>query len=75
MIKLAYGDSKVYVSLSEQEFQGLAGQSYSNIPDGTTISLVDIKQKLDLVDNKAAELTQVKQQMQQAVSTITSIGL
>jgi hypothetical protein len=75
MKKLAYGDGQVYVSLSTQEFSGLAGKSYSNVPDGTDISLAPIKQKVDLVDGKAAELTALKTKAQDVVTSITAIGL
>ncbi len=75
MKKLAYGDGVVYVSLTALEFAGLAGDTHSNIPDGTSISLTRIKQKLDLVDGKAAELTELKTLSTNVVNKITAIGL
>ncbi|MCK5017543.1 MAG: hypothetical protein KAS32_10790 [Candidatus Peribacteraceae bacterium] len=75
MKKLAYGDGVVYVGLSTVEFSGLAGESYSNVPDGTDISLVAIKQKLDLVDAKVAELLELKQLSQQVVNKLDNIGI
>lgn len=75
MKKLAYGDGVVYVGLSTTEFKGLAGQSYSDVPDGTDISLVHIKQKLDLVADKTAELAELKTLSNQVVSKLTAIGI
>ena len=75
MKKLAYGDGAVYVSLTTTEFLGLAGESYSSVADGTDISLASIKQKLDLVDSKTAELAALKADAQAMVNTLTSIGI
>lgn len=76
MIKLAYGDGKVIVTLTTTEFKGLAdGVSYSDIPDGTDVSLVHIKQKLDLVDAKEAEIIELKTAAITVVDKITAIGL
>ncbi len=75
MKKLAYGDSTVYVGMSTSEFKGLAGKAHSEIPDGTDISLVSIKQKLDLVNNKQAELLELKQLSADIINKLTSIGI
>ena len=75
MKKLAYGDGVVYVGLSTTEFKGLAGQSYSDIDDGEEISLVHIKQKLDLVDSKTAELAELKALSTNVVDKLTAIGI
>lgn len=75
MKKLAYGDSVVYVGLTTTEFKGLAGQSYSDVPDGTDISLVHIKQKLDLIDAKEAELAELKTLSASVVNKLTEIGI
>lgn len=75
MKKLAYGDGVVYVGLSTVEFQGLAGLPYSQVPDGTEVSLQPIKQKVDLVDSKGADLTDLKNLSSQVVDKIASIGL
>lgn len=75
MRKLAYGDNVVYVGLSAAEFKGLAGQGYSDVPDGTEISLLPIKQKVDLIDSKGADLTDLKTLSEQVVNKITAIGL
>ena len=75
MIKLAYGDNKVFVSMTTQEFNGLAGKSYSQVPDGTSVSLARIKTKLDLVDAKTQELSELKTQCQQIVTKLDNIGV
>ena len=75
MKKLAYGDGVVYVRLTGLEFAGLAGDVYSNIPDGTDVSLVHIKQKLDLVNAKAAQLAELKTLSAQVVSKLDDIGV
>ena len=75
MKKLAYGDGIVYISLTTTEFSGLSGQSHSSVPDGTDISLVAIKQKLDLLDSKTAELADLKASAQDMVNTLDSIGI
>jgi len=75
MKKLAYGDGVVYVGLSTAEFKGLAGQVYSDVPDGTDISLVPIKKKLDLVDSKTAGLAELKTLSADVVSKLTAIGI
>lgn len=75
MKKLAYGENVVYVSMTDQEFKGLAGKNHGDVTDGTEISLSHIKQKLDLVDAKQAELTELKTVAQSVVAKITAIGL
>ena len=75
MIKLAYGNGVVYVSLTSQEFSGLAGESYSSVSDGTDISLVELKQKVDLVDSKNSELASLKSLAQDIVTSLNSIGI
>ena len=75
MKKLAYGDGVVYVGLSTAEFKGLAGQVYSDVPDGTDISLVPIKLKLDLIDSKTAELAELKTLSIGVVDKLTEIGI
>ena len=75
MKKLAYGDGAVYVSLTTTEFSGLAGVSHSTVSDGTDISLVALKQKVDLVDSKTAELANLKTSAQDMVNTLDSIGI
>lgn len=75
MKKLAYGDGQVYVSLSTVEFSGLAGVAQSTVPDGTDVSLAAIKQKVDLVDSKTAELSNLKASAQDIVNTLDSIGI
>ena len=75
MIKLAYGGGKVFVSLTSQEFRGLAGEPHSGVADGTDISLLPIKQKLDLVDAKEAELKVLKQAAADVVDKLTAIGM
>ena len=75
MKKVAYGNNRVFVEMTPQEFAGLAGEVASNIPDGTDISLVVIKQKLELVDNKKAELLELKGDCQSVVNKLTAIGV
>ncbi len=75
MIKLGYGDGKVIVTLTTTEFKGLAGDSYSDVPDGTDVSLLHIKQKLDLVDTNQAALSQLKTLLTSVVNKLTDIGI
>ncbi len=75
MKKLAYGDGVVYVGLATAEFKGLAGVSYSDVADGEEISLAHIKEKLDLVESKKAELLQLKTLSQNVVNKLDSIGI
>jgi hypothetical protein len=75
MKKLAYGNDVVYVTLTTTEFSGLAGKGYSSVPDGTNISLLHIKQKLDLVDAKEAELAELKTLANAVASKIDAIGI
>ncbi len=75
MKKLAYGDGVVYVGMTTTAFKGLSGQSYSDVPDGTDISLVSIKQKLDLIASKEAELAELKVLSISVVDKLTAIGI
>lgn len=75
MIKLAYGDNKVIVTMKANEFTGLAGKTPAQVADGTDISLVSIKQKLDLVDSKTAELLELKGLCDQVSSKLNEIGI
>ena len=75
MIKLAYGNGKVFVTLTTLEFLGLAREAYSNVADGTDISLVHIKQKLDLVDAKQAELAELKTFCTSVINKLNAIGI
>jgi hypothetical protein len=75
MIKIGMADGQTLVKLSPQEFTGLAEQSTSNYPDGSTISLAPLKAKLDLVDNNAPILTAAKEVALELASKVTSIGL
>ena len=75
MKKLAYGDGEVYCSLSTAEFAGLAGDTHHNISDGTNVSLAAIKQKVDLVDAKTAELADLKTACEGMITKLTTIGV
>ena len=68
------GETKWYV-LTPQEFKGLAGKLHSDVPDGDSISLARIKQKLDLVDGKASELAELKTLAESMANKIASIGM
>jgi len=75
MIKIGMADGQTLVKLTSQEFTGLAGQTTSNYPDGSSISLAPLKTKLDLVDNNVPMLTEAKNACQDVVDRVTAIGL
>jgi hypothetical protein len=75
MIKIGMADGKTLVALTNSEFIGLAGQTTSNIPDGTDVSLAPIKAKLDLVDSKTAELVATRDACNELSAKITAIGV
>lgn len=75
MKKLGTSENKTIVLLSNTEFTGLAGQTASNFPDGSDISLAPLKAKLALVDNNSPALTETKKKCQEVVDSITAIGL
>jgi len=75
MKKIAFGSGEIIVSLTPTEFNGLAGKSHSGVADGTNVSLVSIKQKIDLVDSKSAELTEVKKTCLELAAKISDIGI
>ena len=75
MIKIGMADGQTLVKLSAQEFTGIAGKATSNYADGETISLIDLRKKLSLVDNNKAELTAIKELCQSAYGAINDIGL
>ena len=62
--------------MTTTEFKGLSdGVSYSDVPDGTEISLAKIKQKLGLVDSKKAELLELKTAAKNIVNKLSAIGI
>ena len=75
MKKLAFGDGSVYVTLSIAEFTSLSNQTPADVSDGTNISLVSIKHKLDLVDSKTAELLELKTLALAMANKLTEIGI
>lgn len=75
MKKLGTSENRTIVLLTNTEFTGLAGQTTNNFPDGSEISLVPLKDKLDLVDSNEAELTALKASCQNVIDGITAIGL
>ncbi len=75
MKKLAYGSNVVLVSLTTNEFKLLAGDTYTNVPDGTNVSLATIKSKLDLIAAKEAELLELKNLSTNVVSKLNDIGI
>ena len=75
MIKVGYGSDKVIVHLTRQEFNFLAGESYGNIDDGTDVSLVSVKNKLELIDAKEAELGELKTLCMAAYNKLNQIGI
>ncbi len=75
MKKLAFGSNVVMVSLTPAEFKRLAGKTHNNVPDGTNVSLVSVKNKLDLVDDKQAELAELKTLSTNVVAKLVEIGI
>ncbi len=75
MKKLAYGSNVILVSLTTNEFKVLAGQTHNSVPDGTNVSLVEVKKKLDLVESKQAELLELKNLLVSVVSKLNDIGI
>ncbi len=75
MKKLAYGSNVVLVSLTTNEFKLLAGKTYNNVPDGINVSLAEIKNKLDLVSAKKAELLELKNLLSNVISKLDVIGI
>ena len=75
MIKIGTANGKTLVALSNAEFTGLAGQTSSNVPDNTNVSLVPIQNKIALVDSKEAELLEIKTLCSEMEAKLTSIGI
>lgn len=75
MKKIANGDGVIIVSMSTQEFERISGKSHGDVVFGENISLSIIKNKLDLVDNKKAELLELKTLATSIASKITAIGI
>jgi len=75
MIKVGYGSEQVIVHMSRAEFNFLAGETYGNVPDGTDISLTNIKNKMDLIDAKEAELLELKDAATIMVQKLDAIGI
>lgn len=75
MKKIAYGSNVVFVSLTTNEFKLLASKTYNNVPDGTNVSLVPIKNRLDLIAAKDAELLELKNLSASVVSKLSDIGI
>lgn len=75
MIKVGYGSDKVIVHLTRQEFEFLAGDSYGDVPDGTDTSLAKIKNKMDLIDSKKAELLELKELATLTAQKLSQIGI
>jgi hypothetical protein len=73
MIKVGTASGSVLVTLSPTEFSGLAGQSYSDTPDGSNISLSRIKQMSDMIDNNKSQLKEVKQKATDLAQTISGL--
>lgn len=75
MKKLAFGSNVVLVSLTTNEFKLLAGDIHGNIPDGTNITLASVKNKLDLIDDKQSQLSQLKSLSANVVAKLNAIGI
>jgi hypothetical protein len=75
MIKVGTGSGNVIVLLSNAEFKVMAGSDAGNVPDGTDISLLPVKNKIDLVDSKTAELAEIKTLSASMVQKLTEIGI
>jgi hypothetical protein len=75
MKKIANGDGVVIVGLTTQEFTRLADKSPDDMSFGEDISLLPIKQKLDLIDAKEAELLDVKTAASNLVTKLTAVGI
>jgi hypothetical protein len=75
MKKIGTSDGKALVLLNSQEFSGLAGDTISNTPDDTAISLAPIQAKLQLVDAKVAELAELKTQCEDVIAKLVAIGI
>ena len=73
MIKIGMADGQTLVKLTNKEFTGLAGQTTSNFPDGSVISLAPIKAKIDLVDGNIAGLTELKTKCNDVITDIEAI--
>jgi len=75
MKKIAYGSGVVIVALTTNEFKVLAGKAYSDVADGTDVSLVSVKNKLDLVEARKGKLADLKQLSGDVVAKLTEIGI
>ncbi len=75
MKKLAFGSNVVLVSLTTNEFKLLAGKTHSNVPDGTNVSLASVKNKLDLINDKRAELLELKNLTINVTDKLNTIGI
>jgi hypothetical protein len=73
MKKIGYGSAGVFVTLTPAEFSGLTGKSYSNVPDGTDISLARVKQLANLVKDNKSQLQQIAADAVVLSQTITEL--
>ena len=75
MIKVGYGSDKVIVHLTRQEFEFLADKSYGNVDDGTDVSLIRIKNSMELIESKRAGLLELKDLATQTAQKLNQIGI
>ena len=75
MKKLGTSEGKTIVLLSNTEFTGLTGNTSTNFPDGSEISLSPIKAKLDLIDTKVEDLATLKSQCETVINKLNTIGV
>lgn len=75
MRKIANGDGEIIVGMTIPEFERISGSDHGDIALGESVSLASIKNKLDLIDAKQAELSQLKTLSASVVSKLTEIGV
>ena len=75
MKKIGTALDGILVSLTSQEFLGLAGQPHGQIPDGTDVSLKRLGNIVNLVDGNKQKIAEIKQAAQNLVNEINDIGI
>ena len=75
MRKLGTSQGQILVSLTNAEFNGLAGKSPSNVPDGTDISLERLRNLVKLVDGNKQEMQAIRASATDLVKRIDGLGL
>lgn len=75
MVKVGTGGGNVIVKMTPQEFRMVSGSRHGDIADGDTVSLVSLRNTIDLIDDNKPELIELKALASSVVEKLDAIGI